>query len=73
MRVIAKWYSRSVAADEWNEAASGCVAVVKSASTVNQAKRVFWFCDRYVAVAHHLDRSLVPLVSDYNAELVANL
>ena len=50
----------SVAADEPCEAASGCEAVVKSASTVNQANRVYWFCDRYA-----LDRSLVLLVSDY--------
>ena len=63
----------SVVADEPCEAASGCAAVVKSACTVNQARRVYRSCDRYVAVAHHLDRSLVLLVSDYNTELVANL
>ena len=44
------------------------VAVVKSACTVNQALRVYWFCDRCA-----LDRSLVLLVSDYNTEMVANL
>ena len=49
-----------------NEAAIGLVrhcdeAVVKSASTVYQAHRVYRICDRYA-----LDRSLVLLVSDYN-------
>ena len=58
----------SVVADEPCEAASGCEAVVKSACTVNQAHRVFRICDRFA-----FDRSLVPLVSDYNTELVANL
>ena len=48
----------SVVADEPCEAASGCEAVVRSASTINQAYRVYRFCDRFVAVAHHLDRSL---------------
>ena len=51
---------RTVAADEPCEAASGCAAVVKSSSTVNQACRVSRFCDRFA-----LDRSLVLLVSDY--------
>ena len=60
------WVTKSVAADEPCEAAIGCEAVVRSASTVNQAYRVYWFCDRFVAVAHHLERSLVLLVSDYN-------
>ena len=50
----------SVVADEPCEAASGCEAVVKSASTVNQAYRVYRICDRFA-----LDRSLVLLVSDY--------
>ena len=58
----------SVAADEPCEAASGCAAVVKSAVTVYQARRVYQICDRYA-----LDRSLVLLVSDYNTEWVANL
>ena len=64
----AGWVAKFVAADEPCEAASGCAAVVKSASTVNLAYRVYQFCDRYVAVAHHLDRSLVPLVSDYTRD-----
>ena len=56
-----------------NEAAIDLVrhcddAVVKSACTVNQARRVYRSCDRYA-----LDRSLVLLVSDYNTELVENL
>ena len=66
--MIIKPLPRSVAVDEWNEATSGCAAVVKSASTVNLAYRVYRFCDRYVAVAHHLDRSLVLLVSDYTRD-----
>ena len=65
-------HSRSVVADEPCEAALGLVshcdvAVVKSASSVNQAYRVYWFCDRCA-----LDRSLVLLVSGYNTELLAN-
>ena len=55
----------SVVADEPCEAAIGCEAVVKSASTIYQVNRMLRFCDRYVAVAHHLDRSLVLLVSGY--------
>ena len=57
--------TKSVAADEPCEAAIGCEAAVRSASTVNQAYRVYRFCDRFVAVAHHLDRSLVLLVNGY--------
>ena len=64
---------KPVAADESCEAAFGCVAVVKSVSTVSQVRRVLWFYDRFVSVAHHLERSLVPLVSDYSTELVTNL
>ena len=52
-----------VAADEPCEAASGCAAVVKSASTVNQVNRVYRFCDRFA-----IDRSLVLLVSDYTRD-----
>ena len=57
--------AESVVADEPCEAAIGVmrhpdVAVVKSASSVNQGYRVYRFCDRFA-----LDRSLVPLVSDY--------
>ena len=51
---------RPVVADELCEAAIGCEAVVKSASTVNQAYRVYRFCDRFA-----LGRSLVLLVSGY--------
>ena len=36
----AGWVAKFVAADEPCEAASGCVAVVKSASSVNQVYRV---------------------------------
>ena len=50
----------SVAADEPCEAASGCVAVVKSAFTVNQAHRVCRFYDRCA-----IERSLVLLVNCY--------
>ncbi|KAB0491624.1 hypothetical protein F7Q95_08600 [Pseudomonas psychrophila] len=58
-------HSRSVAADEPCEAAFGLVrhcdaAVVKSACTVNQALRVFRFCDRCA-----IERSLVLLVNCY--------
>ena len=52
--------TKSVAADEPCEAAIGCEAVVRSASTVNQAYRVYRFYDRFA-----IDRSLVLLVSDY--------
>ena len=52
---------RPVVADELCEAASGCEAVVKSAFTVNQAYRVYRFCDRFA-----LERSLVLLVNDYS-------
>ena len=58
----------NVVADEPCEAAFGCEAVVRSASTINQANRVHRSCDRFA-----LERSLVLLVSDYNTELVANL
>ena len=57
----------SVVADEPCEAASGCEAVVKSASTVSQALRVLRFCDRYA-----LDRSLVLLVNCYTAFVAAD-
>ena len=50
----------SVAADEPCEAASGCEAVVKSVSSLNQAHRVYRFRDRFA-----FDRSLVLLVSGY--------
>ena len=52
--------AKFVAADEPCEAASGCAAVVKSASSVNQAHRMYRFCDRFAP-----DRSLVLLVSGY--------
>ena len=59
---------RSVVADEPCEAAIGVMrhpdaAVVKSASTVNQASRVYRFCDRFA-----IGRSLVLLVSDYTRD-----
>ena len=50
----------SVVADEPCEAAIGCEAIVKSASTVNQAYRMRRFCDRFA-----LERSLVLLVNCY--------
>ena len=50
----------SVVADEPCEAASGGAAVVKSAFTVNQAYRVYRFCDRFA-----IERSLVLLVNGY--------
>ena len=50
----------SVAADEPCEAASGCEAVVKSVSSVNQAHRVYRICDRFA-----FERSLVLLVNCY--------
>ena len=50
----------SVVADEPCEAAIGCEAIVKSASTVNQVYRVYRFCDRFA-----LDRSLGLLVNCY--------
>ena len=58
-------HSRPVVADEPCEAALGLVrhcdiAVVKSASSVNQAYGVHWFCDRCA-----LERSLVLLVNCY--------
>ena len=52
---------RTVVADEPCEAAIGCEAVVKSASTVDQANRVYRFYDRFA-----LERSLVLLVNDYS-------
>ena len=55
------WVTKSVAADEPCEAAIGCAAVVKPASTVNQANRMYRPCDRFAP-----ERSLVLLVSDYN-------
>ena len=58
--LLVNCYTAFVAADEPCEAASGCEAVLKSASTVNQVYRVYRFCDRYAA-----GRSLVLLVSDY--------
>ena len=54
--------TKSVAADELREAASGGEAVVKPAFTVYQTDRVYRFCDRCT-----LDRSLVLLVSGYRA------
>ena len=54
--------AKFVAADELCEAASGCEAVVKSACTVNQAHRVYRFCDRCA-----IERSLVLLVNCYDA------
>ena len=52
-----------VAADEWNEAAFGGEAVVKSKTVVCQLNLELWFYGRCVAVAHQTERSLVPLVS----------
>ena len=54
---------RTVVADEPCEAAIGCAAVVKSALTVNQANRVYRFCDRFA-----LGRSLVLLVNCYTCD-----
>ena len=56
----------SVVADELCEAASGCAAVVKSASTINQAYSVYRFCDRFA-----LERSLARLVNCYAVLRVA--
>ena len=58
-------HSRSVAADEPCEAALGLVrhcdvALVESACTVNQALRMYLFCDRCA-----IERSLVLLVNCY--------
>ena len=71
-RLHAGWVTISAAADEPCEAAFCLVrhrdvALVESACTVNQALRVYLFCDRCA-----LDRSLVLLVSGYNTELLAN-
>ena len=53
---------KPVAADESCEAASGGVAVVKSASTASQTYRVYRFYDRCA-----FDRSLVLLVNSYKS------
>ena len=49
-----------VAADEWNEAAFGGEAVVKSNTMVCQLNWELWFYGRCAT-----ERSLVPLVSCY--------
>ncbi|PAA22776.1 hypothetical protein CJU73_21290 [Pseudomonas fragi] len=60
-----KFLSDFVVADERSEAASGCEATVKPEPGIYLNERSVRFYERCVAVAHQLDRSLAPLVSDY--------
>ena len=46
-------------------AAIECDAVVIQAPQWFRRKRGLKIYERFVAVAHHLDRSLAPLLSDY--------
>ena len=63
--LVGELHSRSVAADEPCEAASGCEATVKPESGIYLNDRSIRFYDCYVAVAHQTERSLARLVSCY--------
>ena len=58
-------FRRFVVAEERSEAAIDDAVVARPGRAVGRAHCGCWFCDRFVAVAHHLDRSLAPLLSDY--------